>query len=185
MMWRCFGVRRARIAIVAVVCAAAMLGAACGGDDDDTTTDTTEANEGPTTTTQADLEAEIVAAYEQSWRDFIRAGDPPDPDAEFLTDHNTGEALTAGRNLLEQYAAEGVVVEGSYEFDAEVVELGDGTAVVEDCGLNQTRGVLAETGEVVDTSDDERDGLMADMVLEDEAWKVSSLTNDAEVCAGA
>jgi hypothetical protein len=177
-------VRRGWGSIVAAGCAVAVLGVACGGDDDEGSSDTTE-DDGPTTTTQEAVEEEVVAAYEQSWRDFIAAGNPPEPDADVLTEHNTGEALTAVRNLLQQYAAEGVIVQGSYEFDAEVVELGDTTAVVEDCGLNRLEGVLASSGEVVETSDDQRDGLVADLVLEGETWKVTSLTNDAGVCEGA
>ena len=41
------------------------------------------------------------------------------------------------RNLLHQLPAEGVVLRGTYEFDARVTEFADDRAVVEDCGLDQ------------------------------------------------
>jgi len=94
-------------------------------------------------------------------------------------------ALTAARNLLAQYVAEGVVMRGTYEFDAEVVETGDSAATVHDCGLNQLVGVLPSTGEVVEENDDVRDGLIASMVLEGGEWKVTSLEKSEEVCADA
>jgi hypothetical protein len=180
-------VRRGRgISVALALSALALLGASCGGDDaEDSGSEPAEAGEGPTTTTQESLEEEIVDAYEQSWRDFIRAGNPPDPEAEVLTEHNTGDALTTSRNMLNEYVAEGVVLRGTYEFDAEVVELGDGTATVEDCGLNQLEEVLADSGEVVEPFDDERDGIVADLVLEEDAWKVTTLADNEEVCAGA
>jgi hypothetical protein len=158
---------------------------ACG-DDDSSTPATDLGNDDDTATTDnATTEEELVAAYEASWNDFIRAGDPPQPDAPFLADHTTGEALTAVQNLLQGYVAEGVVMRGSYEFNARVVESGEREATVHDCGLNQLQAVVAATGEVVDQSDDVPDGLIAALVLEDGNWKVSSLENSGEVCADA
>ena len=172
------------VAAGALVVGALVLVGACGGDDDSgaPATDLGDRDTGDEEATTAD---EIVAAYEASWKDFIRAGDPPQPDATFLADHNTGEALTAARNLLQGYVAEGVVMRGTYEFDAEVVDSGDAAATVHDCGLNQLEAVLAATGEVVDQSDDVRDGLIASLVLEGGEWKVTSLENSEEVCTDA
>jgi hypothetical protein len=164
--------------------ALALVGASCGGDDDSSTPVTDLGDDGDTGDSPT-VDEEIVAAYEASWNDFIRAGDPPQPDAPFLADHNTGEALTAARNLLQGYVAEGVVMRGTYEFDAEVVDSGDVAATVHDCGLNQLEAVLAATGEVVDQSDDVRDGLIASLVVEGGEWKVTSLENSEEVCADA
>lgn len=166
-----------------MVGALVLLGA-CGGDDDTSTPATDLGNDDDTADT-ATPDEELVAAYEASWNDFIRAGDPPQPDAPFLADHTTGEALTAVQNLLQGYVAEGVVMRGTYEFDAKVVESSEREATVHDCGLNQLQAVVAATGEVVDQSDDVRDGLIAALVLEDGEWKVSSLQNSEEVCADA
>ena len=170
-----------RVVVAGAVVAALVLLGACGDDDDaGPVTDLDDR-----TTTTLSTEDQIVAAYEASWNDFIRAGDPPQPDAPFLADHNTGVALTAARNLLQQYVAEGVVMRGTYDFDAQVVESDDSTATVHDCGLNQLVGVLPATGEVVKGNDDVRDGLVASMVLEGDAWKVTSLEKSDEVCADA
>src|SRR5262245_15172922 len=161
-----------------MVGALVLLGA-CGDDDSSTpATDLGDDDTGDNATT----DEELVAAYEASWNDFIRAGDPPQPDAPFLADHNTGVALTAARNLLQGYAAEGVVMRGTYEFDAKVVDTNVNAATVHDCGLNQLVGILASTGEVVARSDDVRDGLIADLVLEGGEWKVTSLQKSDAVC---
>lgn len=174
---------RTRAAVFAVLGLVSAL-VACGDDDgadasaEPETTETTSAEEA-----RAELEAELVEAYESAWVEFIRAGDPPDPDAAALADVTTGEQLTRGRSVLGEYASEGVVLRGTYEFDAAVTEVGDDAAIVEDCGLNQLEEILASTGEVVEPFDDQRDGIIADLVLEDGTWKVSNLRFDDEVCA--
>ncbi len=49
-----------------------------------------------------------------------------------------GDALGVTRNLLRQYHAEGVVLRGTFEFDAVVTDLSEDSAVIEDCGFDQT-----------------------------------------------
>jgi hypothetical protein len=175
---------------LAVVAAAALALAACGGGDDDEavgeSADPAAATDNETTTTEDPRqarEADVVAAYEASWNDFIKAGDPPSPDAEFLANHLSGEALTVSRNLLNALKAEGVVLRGTYDFDARVTDLADDRAVVEDCGLDLLQVVEPTSGEVVEDNDDERDGLVAELTLEGGSWKVISYTDDAQVCA--
>jgi hypothetical protein len=170
---------------LAALTALALVVAGCGGDDDggrggDTTV---AAADEPTTTEdpRQALEAEIVAAYEASWSDFIEAGDPPSPDAEFLTDHLAGDALRVSRNLLNELQAEGVVLRGTYEFDATVTGLAQDRAVVEDCGLDQLEVVSLTSGEVI-AHDDERDGVVAELMLEGGSWKVITYTDDNQVC---
>jgi hypothetical protein len=166
--------------------ALAFIVAGCGGDDDsgeagvasDTHEDETSTTEDP----RGALETEIVAAYEASWTDFIEAGDPPSPDAESLVEHLSGDALETTRDLLRQYEAEGVVVRGTYQFDATVRELGDDRAVVEDCGFDQLQLVVPGSGTVVETFDDQRDGLVAELTLEGRSWKVISYADDRQVC---
>ena len=173
---------------LAAAVAVALTLAACGGDDaagGDEAGDTSTTTDAETTTTEDPreaLEAEIVAAYEASWTDFIRAGDPPKPDAPFLGDHLSGDALTISRNLLHEAEAEGVVVRGTYEFDARVTELADDRAVVEDCGFDQMEVVNPGSGEVVERHDSERDGVVAELTREGSTWKVIKYTNDDQVC---
>ena len=166
--------------------ALAFMAAGCGGDDDGgeagVTSNTHEDETSTTEDPRGALEAEIVAAYEASWTNFIEAGDPPSPDAEFLMEHLSGEALETTRDLLRQYEAEGVVVRGTYQFDATVRELGDDRAVVGDCGFDQLQLVVPGSGTVVETFDDQRDGLVAELTLEGRSWKVISYTDDGQVC---
>ncbi len=175
----------APLTLVALAALAFTLGG-CGGDDDggDEVGGTDTAAEEATTTEdpREALEAEIVAAYEASWTDFIEAGNPPSPEAEVLMEHLSGEALETTRDLLRQYEAEGVVVRGTYEFDATVRELGDDRAVVEDCGFDQLQLVVPGSGTVVETFDDQRDGLVAELTLEGSSWKVVSYADDGQVC---
>jgi hypothetical protein len=160
--------------------------AGCGGDDDDGGGESAESSTAEQTATTEDpqesREADALAAYEASWNDFIRAGNPPSPDAEFLADHLSGEALETTRDLLRQYEAEGVVLRGTYEFDAEVRELGEDRAVVEDCGFDQLQLVIPGSGTVVETFDDQRDGLVAELTLEGSSWRVIGYTDDEQVC---
>jgi len=159
---------------------------ACGGDGGEAAGDTTTTVAADETTTTEDpreaLEAEVVAAYEASWTDFIEAGDPPAPEAEFLASHLSGDALETTRDLLRRYEAEGVVVRGTYRFDARVRQLGDDRAVVEDCGLDQLQLVVPSSGTVVETFDDQSDGLVAELTLEGSSWKVISYADDGQVC---
>lgn len=141
------------------------------------TTETT-----PTTESVDDVEAAIIKSYEASWLDYLEAGDPPDPDAEILAEHSTGSALDASRTVLGGYLAEGIVLRGTYEFDAEAIDVSEDTARVADCGLDQSALLIEANGKVVEPFDDERDGLIAEMVLEDGTWKVASLKNAPEVC---
>ncbi len=161
--------------------------AACGGDDgrgDETSATTTTAEDETATTEDSRdaLEAEIVAAYEASWDGFIEAGDPPSPDAPALAEHLAGEALEVTRALLSQYQVEDVVLRRTFEVDAQVTEIGDDRAVVEDCALDQLEVIVPDSGMVVEGHDDERDGFVAELTLEGGSWKVISLIDDDRVC---
>jgi hypothetical protein len=172
---------RARALRLVVVGSACLL-MACGDDEGDASagsemTQTTSAEEA-----RAEIEADVIAGYEAGWTALVRAGEPPDPDAAHLADHLVGDQLDRTKGVLHEHKAEGLVIRGTYEFDAVVTDLGDDTATVEDCGLNQLEAVSADTGEVVDTSDDQRDGIVADLVLDGGTWKVSDMNYDDEVC---
>jgi hypothetical protein len=172
---------------LAALTALALVVAGCGGDDDGgdgQSADRPTAEDEPPTTEdpQEGLAADVVAAYEASWTDFIKAGDPPSPDAEFLADHMAGDALDVTRNLLRQYDAEGVVLRGMFTVDAAVTELSEDRAVIEDCALDQLEVVVPDSGRVAEGHDDERDGFVAELSVEGGLWKVISLTDDDQVC---
>jgi hypothetical protein len=171
-------------ALTALAFVVASCGRGDGGGGEETTGVPSTSEDGTPTTEdqQKSLEADVVAAYEASWTDFIKAGDPPSPDAEFLADHMAGDALEVSRNLLNELQAEGVVLRGTYQFDPRVTELGDDRAVVEDCGLDQMEVVSPSSGEVVEPHDDERDGVVAELTLEGGSWKVISYADDGRVC---
>jgi hypothetical protein len=166
--------------------ALAFLVASCGDDDDggagaeaSATADETTPSDDPRESSEADA----LAAYEASWNDFIKAGNPPSPDAEFLGDHMAGDALDVTRNLLRQYHAEGVVLRGAVDVDAVVTDLSPDSAVIEDCALDQLEVVVPDSGRVAEGHDDERDGFVAELIVEGGLWKVTSLTDDDKVCA--
>lgn len=178
------------VPIAAFVIASALGLAACGDDDDSgaatTTTSSSTTTEAPrsttTTTDPADVEAEVIEAYEAAWEDFFRAGDPPDPDAPFLADHRTGENLTSTRNGLAGFRSEGVVATGSFETGIVSVSVDGDTASIEDCGLDLTELRSAATGAVVAAPPGERDGLDVELVREEGAWKVQRLLRSPRVC---
>jgi hypothetical protein len=175
----------APLTLVALAFIACALGA-CGGDDGGgEAVEPATADEAESTSTEdprQSLEADVIAAYKASWTDFIQAGDPPSPDAGFLADHMAGDALDVSRNLLQQYVAEGVVLRGTFDVDAVVTELRDGSAVVEDCGLDRLEVIVPDSGRVAEGHDDERDGFVAELTIEGASWKVVSLTDDDQVC---
>jgi hypothetical protein len=159
--------------------------AGCGDDDDGGAGGGASIASDETTTSDDPrdvLEADALAAYQASWNDFIKAADPPSPDAEFLSDHMAGDALGVTRNLLRQYHAEGVVLRGTFEVDAAVTDLSEDSAVIEDCALDQLEVVVPDSGRVAEGHDDERDGFVAELIVDGGLWKVTSLTDDDQVC---
>jgi hypothetical protein len=172
-------------ATLVALTALAFMVAGCGGDDDGGQAEGETSPAADETTTSEDprhvLEADALAAYESSWNDFIKAGNPPSPDAEFLTDHMAGDALDVTRNLLRQYHAEGVVLRGTFDVHAVVTDLSEDSAVIEDCALDQLE-VVAPSGRIAEGHDDERDGFVAELIVEGGLWKVISLTDDDQVC---
>jgi hypothetical protein len=157
---------RARVSVFAVLGLMWVL-VACADDDgagasaEPETTETTSAEDA-----RAEIEADVVAAYEAGWAAIIRASDPPDPEAAYLADVLVSEQLQRSQGALREHEAEGLVVRGTYETDATVTQLGEDTATVEDCALDQLELIVADTDEVVATFDDQRDGMVADLVLD-------------------
>jgi hypothetical protein len=60
--------------------------------------------------------------------------------------------------------------------------LSEDSAVIEDCALDQLEVVVRDSGRVAEGHDEERDGFVADLIVEGGLWKVISLTDDDQVC---
>jgi hypothetical protein len=184
-------VRFARVALLL----GAFAVAACGGESgSETTSSSTTAREAArstpssSTTTSSEPEAEIgeaeiVAAYETAWRDYVRAGDPPDPGAAFLADHHTGASLDVVRRQLSVFSAEGVVLQGEYRPGAEVIEIDGDSARLRDCAVDALKLVNPATGAVVEESTGGEVGALVGMVLEDGAWKLATYERDEGACS--
>lgn len=170
---------------------------ACGDDRGDETTSSspTTAREASASATSSSTtsstsepevgigEAEIVAAYETAWRDYVRAGDPPDPGAAFLADHHTGASLDVVRRQLSIFAAEGVALRGEYRPGAEVIEVEGDSARLRDCAVDALKLVNRATGSVVEESSGGEVGALVGMVLENGAWKLATYDRDEGACS--
>lgn len=171
------------------ICGVLALGAAACIDDDadepveEIDTDADAGDDAATSTAEVDDEQAVVDAYEAMWEAAIASGDPPNPDAPELAETMTGDALTNMRNFLATNEAEGVAIRGTYEFDARATSVEAETATVEDCGLDRSERVVMATGEVVEPYDDERDGIVAELVREGGTWKVATVRDDPAVCS--
>ena len=86
------------------------------------------------------------------------------------------------RNLLRHTTAGGRRSAGILRGRCSVTELSEDSAVIEDCALDQIEVVLSDSGRVAEGHDDERDGFVAELIVEGGIWKVISLTDDGQVC---
>jgi hypothetical protein len=179
-------VRFERVALLA----GALVVAACGGDGDaapeastTTTSRPTPTSTSTTTTTASpeDAAAAVLEAYERSWQDYARAADPPDPQAPYLAERHTGDALEAVREQLGIFASEGVGLRGTYRPAAEILELDETSARLRDCAIDDLQAVTP-SGEVVGESGGVEVSAFAGMVLEDDVWKLATYEHDEEAC---
>jgi hypothetical protein len=173
------------LSCVAAVGALALGALGCGGDDDDAEPVTDiEAGDSDTPTPAADDGSVVVVdAYLAHWDALLAAGDPPNPQSPGLAETMTGAAFSSAQSFLSANAAEGLALRGSYTHDAEAISVTGTAATVEDCGEDGTSLVVAATGSVVEAPDETPEGVVADLVNENGAWKVSTLRYDDQVCA--
>jgi hypothetical protein len=159
----------------------------CGGDDDDadpiTDLDAGGGDDADATDEAADPAAAVVAAYEAHWQALLAAGDPPDPQSPGLAETMTGDALRSAQNFMSANQAEGLALRGTYTNDAEATNVTESSATVEDCGEDGTSLVVAATGEAIESPDETPEGVVAELVNENGAWKVTTLRYDNSVCA--
>lgn len=178
--------RRPVRAMAAVGALALVLGA-CGGDDGggedgDAATDESSGADESTTTTLSP-EDEVIAAYDRAQEAVEAAFDPPNPEHPDLLASYAGPLLERQQARLAEYQVDGVSdVLVSKESDPQVVEIGDTTAVVEDC--------MTEVLQYTDTETREPQGeprtytalTESDLELIDGTWKIVDGRTIEEAC---
>lgn len=155
---------------------------ACSGDDDDASPTTSTDSVESTSTTDSPSDADVLAAYRGFWDAYLEAGDPMDPAHPALERYASGASLARVRESFAEHFSNGEVIRGSVELSPEVEQLDGETATVRDCYLDRTHLFDTATGEQVDPPGDATFEVVATLVLEDGAWKVSTLDKVADGC---
>ena len=175
------GIRPLRVALSALLA----LGAAGSCADGDASPSTT-ISAPPSTTTTVGEDQEVLDAYVAFWNDgYLEAADPMDPTSPALAAHATGAQLETLQRAFIARQANGEVIRGTLDLQPRVVSVVDETATVRDCYLDNT-GIYDEaSGERVDTASGVRHLITATLVVEDDTWKVSDLTQEGDGCTTA
>lgn len=101
---------------------------------------------------EAATKTELIATYRQAWEAYVAVASDPNgqPEDPRLAEHAVGNALLASQLSIRKWRAEGHVLDvDRLELHPVVVELGEDTAVIEDCSIDVSSLVDAETGEVI------------------------------------
>lgn len=155
--WRGAG-RRLVAGIACVGLALVVAAGACGGDDDgdpDDTATSTSADTEPrqtTTTRFTPEEQEVVDAYLAFWDMAIRLAQNPNPDDPEIQQRASGEALGNLVDGLTTLRAANQVTEIGPKTGHDIlsVSVDDGRATLEDCAVDDSRLLDAETRTEVD-----------------------------------
>lgn len=78
-------------------------------------------------------DAAILRSYDAYWDAFLKASDPPDPDAAVLRDHASGVELHRAANVLRARQRSGEHLRGTYEHTTRITGANDTIATVADC----------------------------------------------------
>jgi hypothetical protein len=163
--------------ILPIVVALAVTATACAGRAHDRTApDPTTGTTSAPTTRAPDPTAAVLAAYQEFWRVWLEANDPPNPNDPNLEKVDTGAQLTHDRAAITRHLTSGEVIrlpaKSKYVHRAAATLLRRAeNAVVLDCAIDDAIVSVAETGRVVDASV-QTQLISADMVLEGGRWKV-------------
>lgn len=178
--------------VVALALVAGLAVSACNGDDDaesasttsETTESTTSTSESTTTTDpEAELKAEVEAAYMASWDAFEQIYANPDPANPLIKQTYTGVSLEAVLDEVSRSVLEGEAIRRPDDPANLVIEVmriepaSEEEAVVTACWVDgyvvydQTSGAVKN--ETVSTKT-----TTAVMRLEDGRWKIAEVTND-------
>ncbi|MDQ1537048.1 MAG: hypothetical protein QOE58_1441 [Actinomycetota bacterium] len=134
---------------------------------------------------EAAAKAEIIEAYTRSFQAFVAVASDPNgvPEDPRMTAHSTGNAHLAETATIFRLRRDGQVYTGSVEVHATVVELGIGTAIVSDCGIDRTATVDAKTGEVLSPPGTDGHAATAKLRRESGVWKVYEFNDEKRSCA--
>lgn len=180
--WRRRGGRRLALAGPVLVTAALALGACGGGsaNSSPTTGPSTTAQVSSTTSTEASLSDQVIAAYRTMWADLVVAAATSDFQSPLLAQHATGDALTLLVQGLARDQLHGIVTRGVTSHHPTVTSLTPATdpthAVVTDC-FDDSRWIEYTTGGTrAKNNPGGKRATTADLVKKGGTWKVSQLT---------
>ena len=135
---------------------------------------------------KAATKAEIITAYREAWAAFVALASDPNgqPDDPRLAEHTVGNSLLAGQMSVRKLRDEGHVLDVKrMELHPKVVELGSDTAVIEDCSIDVSGVVEAETGEVIKAPGPPEPTLnTATFRLVDGEWMQNDFTDGKQAC---
>ncbi len=135
---------------------------------------------------QASAKADIAATHRQAWEVFVAVAHDPNGqiDDPRLAQYKNGSALAAAQLAIRRLRSDGQVLQVTqHQLNPEVVELTAVSAVVEDCGIDVSGLVDADTGEVVVPAGPPEPSLVvATYELVDGVWMQNSFTDTKQSC---
>jgi hypothetical protein len=131
------------------------------------------------TTRPADPTSAVLAAYQQFWRVWLEANDPPNPNDPNLQKVDTGAQLAGAKATISEHLRRGQVVRlpahSRYRHTATATLAGGTTeASVIDCAIDDSQLLDGTTGRILDGTT-ETQLIYADMQLLAGRWKVSGI----------
>lgn len=135
---------------------------------------------------EASAKADIAATHRQAWEAFVAVASDPNGqiDDPRLAQYKNGSALAAAQLAIRRLRSDGQVLQVTqHKLNPEVVELTAVSAVVEDCGIDVSGLVDADTGEVVVPAGPPEPSLVvATYELVDGVWMQNSFTDTKQSC---
>lgn len=128
----------------------------------------------------------VQQAFARSQDDFYNAASVANADTFDLSASWTAQRLLEIQAFLASLATQGHIMSGKQEMVFRQVDLNGFEATIEVCTLDSHQEVVAATGEPVGSPLNAplRDGVIAQMVLENGLWKTASFFHDPNPCDG-
>ncbi len=171
--------RRQRAAGACALVLVLQVAGACGSSGSDTGAPATDSSLDSTTTVPAptDVEQAVLAAYQEFWRVWLRANNPPNPDYPDLAKVATGAELETVRTAIRKKILDGTYTrlpEGShYRHRPALEKMTEAGASVRDCAVDDSQ-IVDAAGHLV--NDDVLTQLLISTVTRSgESWQVVSV----------